>query len=313
MRAIDEIRRVAYDLRPPVLDGMGVVGAIREYAAVLGRPEGGPVDRDGRGPEDGWPVLPAAVEVATYRIVTEALTNVVRHSSATAVTVRLDRTVRCSEFEVLDNGINAGPCWEPGVGLTSVRERTAELGGASELRYDRTGGQVRVTLPIGAAQTTRPVRSLTRRRRDPAGGRGRRPRHRPRGPCRGLVRAGRLRARRYRDHGRRSRPAAVTLRRTSSSWTSRCPIRSGIDATRDIRRAAPDVAVLMLTMFDDDASMFAAMRAGARGYVLKGAARTTWSARSPPWPPARRSSAPVSPGRRCATCPARAPTRPFPS
>ena len=48
------------------------------------------------------------------------------------------------------------------------------------------------------------------------------------------------------------------------------PDRSGIDATRDIRRAAPDVAVLMLTMFDDDASIFAAMRAGARGYVLKG-------------------------------------------
>ncbi|HEY7987582.1 MAG TPA: histidine kinase, partial [Lapillicoccus sp.] len=155
MRAIDEIRRVAYDLRPPVLDGMGVVGAIREYAAVLGRPEGGTeLTVTVEAPEDGWPVLPAAVEVATYRIVTEALTNVVRHSSATAVTVRLEPDGPVLRLEVLDNGINAGPSWEPGVGLTSVRERTAELGGASELRYDRTGGQVRVTLPIGAAQTT---------------------------------------------------------------------------------------------------------------------------------------------------------------
>ena len=48
----------------------------------------------------------------------------------------------------------------------------------------------------------------------------------------------------------------------------------GIEATRQIARAAPDVAILMLTMFEDDESVFAAMRAGALGYVLKGAHRT---------------------------------------
>lgn len=49
------------------------------------------------------------------------------------------------------------------------------------------------------------------------------------------------------------------------------PGLSGIEATREILRASPDVAVLVLTMYDDDSSVFAAMRAGARGYLLKGA------------------------------------------
>jgi DNA-binding NarL/FixJ family response regulator len=49
------------------------------------------------------------------------------------------------------------------------------------------------------------------------------------------------------------------------------PDGSGIDVARELRRVAPDVAVLMLTMYDDDDSVFAAMRAGAMGYVLKGA------------------------------------------
>jgi DNA-binding NarL/FixJ family response regulator len=48
------------------------------------------------------------------------------------------------------------------------------------------------------------------------------------------------------------------------------PVRDGVEATREIVRASPDVAVLVLTMFDDDDSVFAAMRAGARGYLLKG-------------------------------------------
>ena len=51
------------------------------------------------------------------------------------------------------------------------------------------------------------------------------------------------------------------------------PDTNGIDATREIRRTAPDVAVLVLTMFDNDESLFTAMRAGARGYLVKGADR----------------------------------------
>jgi DNA-binding NarL/FixJ family response regulator len=66
--------------------------------------------------------------------------------------------------------------------------------------------------------------------------------------------------------------AAVTLHPDVLVMDIQMPGAGGIAATRDIARVAPDVAVLVLTMFDDDDSVFAAMRAGARGYVLKGAA-----------------------------------------
>lgn len=66
--------------------------------------------------------------------------------------------------------------------------------------------------------------------------------------------------------------AAVTLHPDVLVMDIQMPDLTGIEATREIVRVAPDVAVLMLTMFDDDESVFAAMRAGARGYVLKGAA-----------------------------------------
>jgi DNA-binding NarL/FixJ family response regulator len=65
---------------------------------------------------------------------------------------------------------------------------------------------------------------------------------------------------------------AVTLRPDVLVRDIQMPDMTGIEATREIRRVAPTVAVLMLTMFDDDESVFAAMRAGALGYVLKGAA-----------------------------------------
>ena len=67
-------------------------------------------------------------------------------------------------------------------------------------------------------------------------------------------------------------PATVTLRPDVLVMDIQMPDLTGIEATREIAKVAPEVAVLMLTMFDDDESVFAAMRAGARGYVLKGAA-----------------------------------------
>src|SRR5262245_8718738 len=71
--------------------------------------------------------------------------------------------------------------------------------------------------------------------------------------------------------GRAAVRAAVTLRPDLVVLDIQMPDLDGVGAAREIARAAPDVAILMLTMFDDDDSVFAAMRAGAAGYVLKGA------------------------------------------
>jgi len=72
-------------------------------------------------------------------------------------------------------------------------------------------------------------------------------------------------------NGREAVQAAVTLRPDVLVMDVQMPELTGVDAAGEISRVAPDVAVLMLTMFDDDYSVLAAMRAGARGYVLKGA------------------------------------------
>jgi signal transduction histidine kinase len=132
--AIEEIRRLVYDLRPPALDGMGLVGAVREYAAVLGRRrDGTPVSVSVKASAD-LDELPAAVEVAAFRIATEALTNVVKHSTASAAPVRFVLEPTALRVDVHDDGVNAPEAWQPGVGLTSIRERTAELGGECEIR-----------------------------------------------------------------------------------------------------------------------------------------------------------------------------------
>jgi len=92
------------------------------------------------------PPLPAAVEVATYRIATEALTNVVRHSKATTARVRISVGDRL-DVSITDNGPPNGR-WSPGVGLIAMRERVAELGGAFEAGPSPTGGSVSASFPL---------------------------------------------------------------------------------------------------------------------------------------------------------------------
>ena len=91
----------------------------------------------------------------------------------------------------------------------------------------------------------------------------------------------------------------------------RMPGLDGVEATRRIRAAVPTTAVLVLTMFDDDATVFTALQAGARGYLLKGAERTRSSARCARSPPARSSSGRASPPACWSTSPRRRLPRPI--
>ncbi|GIG56330.1 hypothetical protein Lfu02_07020 [Longispora fulva] len=137
--AIDDLRRLVYGLRPPALDELGLAGALRRHGQAL------PLTVTVEAPAV-LPVLPAAVEVAAYRIGTEALTNVARHARAGTARVELvvDSAVRMT---IVDDGPADG-AWTPGVGLTSIRERAAELGGTCTAGPTPTGGRVTAVLPL---------------------------------------------------------------------------------------------------------------------------------------------------------------------
>ncbi|CAA9271515.1 MAG: hypothetical protein AVDCRST_MAG26-2844 [uncultured Chloroflexia bacterium] len=148
--AVADIRGVVYALRPPVLDELGLVAAIDEYAARY----------RGSGPDAGLhaaveappslPPLSAAVEVAAYRIALEALTNVARHSGAHSCTIRLAIAGGALRLEVVDDGHGLRPDTHTGTGLISMRERAQELGGTFEIEgTPGEGTMVRARLPLG--------------------------------------------------------------------------------------------------------------------------------------------------------------------
>lgn len=144
---IGEVRRLVEGLRPPALDQLGLVSALRHRAAEHGT-GAGTVPWTVEAEDDIEP-LTAAVEVAAYRIVVEAVTNAQRHSGADRCVVRLSRDHGDLRIEVSDTGAGLAADRRPGVGLSSMRERAEELGGTFEAG-DRPGGGtvVRVRLPL---------------------------------------------------------------------------------------------------------------------------------------------------------------------
>jgi signal transduction histidine kinase len=150
--AIGEVRRLFETLRPPALDQLGLVPAIREHIDILAaRTKGGDGSQDVDFALDhsgDLVSLPAIVEVAAYRIVCEALTNVVKHSGARTCTVTLARE-KGLRVEVVDDGVGLGQERGRGLGLGSMRERAAELGGTLVIDAPPAGGtRIVARLPI---------------------------------------------------------------------------------------------------------------------------------------------------------------------
>ncbi|HXQ33812.1 MAG TPA: sensor histidine kinase, partial [Anaerolineales bacterium] len=144
--SVAEIRRLVYALRPPVLDEFGLVTAIREHVAPYTGPNGLEITFD---VTDPMPPLPAAVEVAAYRIALEAFTNIVNHAQANACHITLRVEGNSLLLEISDNGKGLHSNNHAGVGFASMRERAAELGGEFVVENNPSGGtMVRAKLPI---------------------------------------------------------------------------------------------------------------------------------------------------------------------
>ena len=156
--AVADIRRLVYALRPPALDELGLLPVLQEQILLYSDQGQHELHVSLEAPER-LPPLAAAVEVAIFRIVQEALTNVVRHSSASRCIVRLvlHEQERQLELEIEDNGRGLAPVRSAGVGLASMRERAEELGGTWEVKQGQTGGTcVQVRLPFPPLQLSQP-------------------------------------------------------------------------------------------------------------------------------------------------------------
>lgn len=150
VRASSTLREVIHDLHPPELDTLGLVEALREATSSL-RLRGEarrPTVTVSADPERL--VLPAAVEVAVFRIGVEATANALRHSLATEVAVDLILSSSAMSITVRDNATTAAE-WTTGVGLRSMRERTEHLGGWFRAGPHATGGVVEAVIPLRQA------------------------------------------------------------------------------------------------------------------------------------------------------------------
>ncbi|HET9423676.1 MAG TPA: sensor histidine kinase, partial [Nocardioides sp.] len=148
---IAEVRRLVDGLRPPALDQLGLLSALRQRAD-----EHNLAARSQRsGPAMSWSVvadddigpLPAAVEVAAYRIAIEAVNNAARHSAAESCVVTIERDQEALRVRVEDTGLGLAPEAVPGVGLASMQERAEELGGSCHVTSTAgTGTLIEATL-----------------------------------------------------------------------------------------------------------------------------------------------------------------------
>lgn len=277
---VTQIRHVIYDLRPPALEELGLLTTIREQAqqfSVAG------LEVRVYAPEF-LPVLPAAVEVATYRIILEALNNVAKHSRASQCDIRL-RVADNLYVDVTDNGIGMPERLQPGVGISSIRERVAELGGNCSFKKITTGGtHVAVRLPMFQVPEITPAEATSRLAVTMVTTAKPDEQHEP-------VKVILVDDHRFFREGVRNvlktTPDVMVVGETATGLEAiemaltkqpdvilmdvQMPGLNGIETTQRILRVVPHVGIIIMTMLEDTDVLLSALRAGARGYIYKDA------------------------------------------
>lgn len=147
---VGDVRALVHELRPPNLDEFGLAASVAELAVRMSTPE---VAVNADVPQ--LMGLSAALDVAAYRIVAEAVTNAVRHAGASVVDVRLAVMGNTLELEVSDDGCGLPADPVPGLGLASMRLRAEELGGELTVSTGSGGTRVNAQLPLTAHPSTR--------------------------------------------------------------------------------------------------------------------------------------------------------------
>jgi two-component system sensor histidine kinase UhpB len=133
---LDEVRRISYELRPPVLDDLGLVVAIESLCDGIARRSGLNVSHS---VDDPPPGLDADAELAIYRIAQEALTNAVRHSGCSSIAVTLRSTGDTVVLSVHDDGVGVAGA-KPGGGVRGMRERAVTIHGTLDVVTSPHGG-----------------------------------------------------------------------------------------------------------------------------------------------------------------------------
>jgi signal transduction histidine kinase len=153
--AMTDVRRIIENLRPASLTELGLLGALDEFCRLRSSPDGAMVMLEA---DSDLPSVAPGVEVAVYRVVTEAVTNALRHGGGTEVHVALVARGGWLVVDVTDDGRG----WDPditsaGVGIPAMRERSAEIGGRLAIESGDSGTKVRAFVPI-----TKGVRGASR-------------------------------------------------------------------------------------------------------------------------------------------------------
>lgn len=150
------VRDVLTDMRPPGLDELGLLAALREHAEQVAQRSGFALEVHGAEPR---PRLPAATEISLFRVAQEALTNVVKHAGASAVTVSLRPEAGMVTLTIADNGAGFdgdAPAMAAGMGMASMRER-AEAVGAHPRIESAPGRGTRVIVEVPHVAAPQPV------------------------------------------------------------------------------------------------------------------------------------------------------------